>query len=132
MLMILMIILLMLAQTLSHISMDMKVIHFSGGDLIVYLDLNSLLYNLSLLMHSCMHSEYQVKLMYMVSIVNYYASDILTPIVIKFANVSLETNRVLNDWKWSRVTQIYKVKRNVNDKGNYRPISVIRHIAKII
>ena len=32
------------------------------------------------------------------------SSDILTPIITKFANASLETNRVLNDWKLSRVT----------------------------
>ena len=74
-----------------------------------------------------MHSDYQVKLMYMVSIVN--CSDILTPIITKFTNVSLETNRVLNDWKMSKVTPIYKGKGDVNDKGNYRPISVISHIA---
>ena len=60
------------------------------------------------------------------------SSDILTPIITKFANASLETNRVLNDWKLSRVTPIYKGKGDVNDKGNYRPISVISHIAKII
>ena len=59
-------------------------------------------------------------------------SDILTPIITQFANVSFETNRVLNDWKLSRVTPIYKGKGDVNDKGNYRPISVISHIAKII
>ena len=51
------------------------------------------------------------------------SSDILTPIITKFANASLETNRVLNDWKLSRVTPIYKSKGDVNDKGNYRPIS---------
>ena len=62
----------------------------------------------------------------------YLSSDILTPIITKFANASLETNRVLNDWKLSRVTPIYKGKGDVNDKGNYRPISVISHIAKII
>ena len=60
------------------------------------------------------------------------SSDILTPIITKFANTSLETNCVLNDWKLSRVTPIYKGKGDVNDKGNYRPISVISHIAKII
>ena len=60
------------------------------------------------------------------------SSDILTPIITKFANASLETNCVLNDWKLSRVTPIYKGKGDVNDKGNYRPISVISHIAKII
>ena len=59
-------------------------------------------------------------------------SDILTSIIKTFANASLETNRVLNDWKLSRVTPIYKGKGDVNDKGNYRPISVISHIAKII
>ena len=59
-------------------------------------------------------------------------SDILTPIITKLANVSLETNRVLNDWKLSRVTPIYKGKGDVNDKGNYRPISVVSHIANII
>ena len=60
------------------------------------------------------------------------SSDILTPIITKFANSSLETNRVLNDWKLSIVTPIYKGKGDVNDKGNDRPISVISHIAKII
>ena len=59
-------------------------------------------------------------------------SDILTPIITKFANASLETNRVLNDWKLSRVTPIYNGKGDVNDKGKYRPISVISHIAKIV
>ena len=37
-------------------------------------------------------------------------SDILTAIITKFENASLETNRVLNDWKLSRVTPIYKVR----------------------
>ena len=60
------------------------------------------------------------------------SSDILTPIITTFANASLETNRVLNDWEFSRVTPIYKGKGDVNDKGNYRPISVISNIAKII
>ena len=59
-------------------------------------------------------------------------SDILTPIITKCANASLEINRVLNDWKLSRVTPIYEGKGDVNDKGNYRPISVISHIAKFI
>ena len=60
------------------------------------------------------------------------SSDIVTPIITKFANASLETNRVLNDWKLSRVTPIYKGKGDVNDKRKYRPISVMSHIAKII
>ena len=71
MLMNLTIILLVLDLTLSHISMYLKVIHYSGEDLIVCLDLNSLLYNQSLLMHSCMRLDYQVKLMCMASIAKY-------------------------------------------------------------
>ena len=51
-------ILLVLDLTLSHISMYLKVIHYSGEDIIVCLDLNSWLYNQSLLMHSCMPLDY--------------------------------------------------------------------------
>ena len=50
-----------------------KQIHYSGEDIIVSLDFNSLLYNHSLLMHSCMPLDYQVKLRCMASIANYYA-----------------------------------------------------------
>ena len=71
MLMNLTIMLLVLDLTLSHISMYLKVIHYSGEELIVCLDLNSLLYNQSLLMHSCMRLDYQVKLMCMASIAKY-------------------------------------------------------------
>ena len=64
---------LVLDLTLSHISMHLKVIHYSGEDIIVCLDLNSLLYNHSIVMHSCMPLDYQVKLMSMASMANYYA-----------------------------------------------------------
>ena len=59
-------------------------------------------------------------------------SNILAPIITKFANESIKTNCVLDDWKLSRVTPIYKGKGDVNEMGIYRPISVISHIAKII
>ena len=59
----------------------------------------------------------------------YTSCDSLAPIIAKFANTSIEMQNVLSDWKLSRVTPIYKDK---TDKGNYRPISVIGHIAKII
>ena len=59
-------------------------------------------------------------------------SDLIAPIIIIFANASIHTNCFASDWKLSRVTPIYKGKGGANDKGNYRPISVIGHIAKII
>ena len=62
----------------------------------------------------------------------YMSCDILAPIITKFANASIEMQNVLSDWKLSRVTPIYKGKGDKTDKGNYRPISVIGHIAKII
>ena len=60
------------------------------------------------------------------------SSNILAPIITKFANESINTKCVLTDWKLSRVTPIYKGKGDVTEMGNYRPISVIGHIAKII
>ena len=59
-------------------------------------------------------------------------SDLIAPIITKFANASIHTKCFASDWKLSRVTPIYKGKGDSNDKGNYRPISVIGHIAKII
>ena len=59
-------------------------------------------------------------------------SDLIAPIITKFANASIHTKCFASDWKLSRVTPIYKGKGDANDKGNYRPISVIGHIAKII
>ena len=50
-------------------------------------------------------------------------SNILAPIITKFAN---------DEWKLSRVTLIHKGKGDVNEMGNYRSISVISHHAKII
>ena len=36
------------------------------------------------------------------------------------------------DWKNARVTPIYKDDSDINDKNNYRPISIIDHVAKIM
>ena len=36
-----------------------------------------------------------------------------------------------NDWKLARVTPIYMCKGEVSAETNYRPISVISHVAKI-
>ena len=59
-------------------------------------------------------------------------SDLIALIVTKITNASIHTKCFASDWKQSRVTPIYNGKGDVNDKGNYRQISVIGHIAKII
>ena len=47
-------------------------------------------------------------------------------------NKSLESGVFEQDWKNARVTFIYKDDDDINDENNYRPISVIVHIAKMI
>jgi hypothetical protein len=47
-------------------------------------------------------------------------------------NVSFSCAKLPNDWKVSRVTPVFKGKGSKTDKNNYRPISVIGHIAKVI
>ena len=59
-------------------------------------------------------------------------SDLIAPIITKFANASIHTKCFVSDWKLSRVTPIYKGNGDANDKGNYRPISIIGHIAIMI
>jgi hypothetical protein len=58
--------------------------------------------------------------------------NLVSPFVTYFINASLNLGVVLSDWKLSRVTPIYKGKGDIHDKGNYRPISVISHISKLL
>ena len=44
---------------------------------------------------------------------------------------SLESGVFEQDWKNARVTPIYKDDGDINDENNYRPISVVGHIAKM-
>ena len=46
-------------------------------------------------------------------------------------NKSLKSGVFEQDWKNARVTPFYKDDGNINDENNYRPISVIGHIATI-
>jgi hypothetical protein len=46
-------------------------------------------------------------------------------------NLSLRTSELPDDWKLARVTPIYKNKGNPDEAVNYRPISVLPHIAKL-
>ena len=56
------------------------------------------------------------------------ADNSIAPILTKFYNVSVETETVISDWKLSKVTPIYKGKGSKDEAGNYRPISLIRHL----
>ena len=57
-----------------------------------------------------------------------YISILLANVI----NKSLESGIFEQDWKNGKVTPIYKDDDNINDENNYRPISVIGHIAKMI
>jgi hypothetical protein len=59
------------------------------------------------------------------------SASIISPIITKFINASLNTAIVPPDWKLACVAPVYKGKGNMYEKGNYRPISVIAHIANI-
>ena len=48
-----------------------------------------------------------------------------------FINLSIMADSVPSDWKIARVTPVYKGNGNKEDPTNYRPISVVCHIAKI-
>ena len=59
-------------------------------------------------------------------------ASILAPSLTRLFNKSLEERYVPEDWKFARVTPVYKGKGNRTDKSNYRPISVLCHIACIM
>ena len=52
-------------------------------------------------------------------------------IIAKCDNKSLKSGAFKQKWENARVTPIHKDDGDINDKNNYRPISVIDHIAKI-
>ena len=58
------------------------------------------------------------------------AGDTITPSLVLLFNLSLNTGIFPDDWKFAKVTPIYKSGEK-SDCGNYRPISVIYTIAKI-
>ena len=64
----------------------------------------------------------------LLNIASPYISKTLTAIF----NLSLKTGFVLDDWKYARVTPIYKGKGDKEVLSNYRPISVVSHLAKIV
>jgi len=62
----------------------------------------------------------------------FLANDFITPVLTLIINASLYHGILHPDWKHSRVTPVYKGKGSKSECTNYRPISVITHVAKII
>ena len=60
------------------------------------------------------------------------SSHIVSPFLSLLFNLSLCAGYCPPDWKLAKVTPAYKDKGDKNDKNNYRPLSVIGHIAMII
>ena len=60
------------------------------------------------------------------------AAHIIAPSLQIIFNKSLELGHVPDDWKLPRVTPLYKGIGSKDDRSNYKPISVISHIPKII
>ena len=44
----------------------------------------------------------------------------------------MSCDKIPDDWKLSKITPVYKGKGPRDDKNNYRPISVIGHVAKVV
>ena len=62
----------------------------------------------------------------------FLSAAIIAPLITKMFNMSLQMGSVIDDWKVSNVTPVFKGGDDRYEKTNYRPISVICHIAKIL
>ena len=60
-----------------------------------------------------------------------FAAPYICKTLTNIFNFSLKTGNVFDDWKYARVTPIYKGKGDKDVFSNYRPISVTSHLAKI-
>jgi hypothetical protein len=59
-------------------------------------------------------------------------SSAIAPSLTMILNLSISSGELPSDWKCAKVTPIYKGKGASDDCGNYRPISVISHVSKIM
>ena len=60
------------------------------------------------------------------------ASPIIAPSLTHIFNLSLAQGQMPSGWKIARVNPVYKNKGSKDDPGNYRPISVVPTVTKII
>ena len=61
-----------------------------------------------------------------------YAAPFISESLSRIINDSLLQGRVDMDWKRARVSPVYKGEGDLDFEGNYRPISVIGHIARLV
>ena len=59
-------------------------------------------------------------------------APVIAPALAHIFNLSLRSGNVPDDFKLARVTPIYKKSGSIDDCGNYRPISVVSHLAKVL
>ena len=59
-------------------------------------------------------------------------APIIAPSLTMIFNASIMNSYFVNDWKFAKVLPAYKGKGNAHDKINYRPLSLVMHIAKIL
>ena len=60
------------------------------------------------------------------------ASPIISKSLASVVNWSFDNGIVHGDWKKASVTPVYKNEGEIDDENNFRPISVISHIAKMV
>ena len=77
-------------------------------------------------------SKSNLDILNMDSYLLYLAADVISPSLAIIFNLSCSQAEIPKDWKLGRVTPIYKNKGDRSDPANYRPISVISHIAKLM
>ena len=59
------------------------------------------------------------------------AADTIAPSLTYIYNLSLSTGAFLNEWKTAKIVPLFKVRERSNI-GNYRPISILPIVAKIL
>ncbi len=60
------------------------------------------------------------------------AATVLAPSLTHLLNISIKFGFIPTFWKFDRVTHVYKGKSPRTDKGNYRPISLLRYACNIM
>ena len=59
------------------------------------------------------------------------SADVICRTLTHLYNISLSSKIIPGEWKLARITPIYKGSGDVHRETNYRPISVLSHVAKI-